>query len=139
VLPSPCSVPSTNSPEWLGSTYLLESKLFWLVLYFSFNLSLTLHNKVVLMRFPFPYTLTALHALCGSVGGHILLETGAFHSAKLLPGDTAALAAFSILYAVNVVVSNISLQLVTIPVRLLQLQRRRLRDFGFSFIKSSGP
>lgn len=39
----------------------------WLVLYFVFNLGLTLYNKGVLVRFPYPYTLTALHTFCGSV------------------------------------------------------------------------
>ncbi|KAH9942041.1 hypothetical protein B0H21DRAFT_751349 [Amylocystis lapponica] len=89
-----------SSPEY-------DSQVAWLVLYFAFNLGLTLYNKLVLVHFPFPYTLTALHALCGSIGGCF--------AAAWRTGDHFALAAFSILYAVNIAVSNVSLQLVTVP------------------------
>lgn len=51
-----------------------DSELFWLALYFLFNLGLTLYNKMVLVSFPFPYTLTAMHALCGSIGCYVLQE-----------------------------------------------------------------
>jgi len=105
--------------KWEKVIHFYDSQPFWLALYFCLNLSLTLHNKLVLVRFPFPYTLTALHALCGSIGGYLLLESGAFVPAKLRRGDMAVLAAFSILYAVNIVVSNLSLQLVTVPVSVL--------------------
>lgn len=94
-----------------------DSQLFWLGLYFAFNLGLTLFNKGVLLRFPFPYTLTALHALCGSIGGYVLLENGVFVPARLGTRETVALVAFSMLYAINIVVSNMSLHLVTVPVR----------------------
>ncbi|KIJ05914.1 hypothetical protein PAXINDRAFT_20858 [Paxillus involutus ATCC 200175] len=93
-----------------------HSQPFWLVLYFFFNLSLTLYNKGVLIRFPFAYTLTALHALCGSIGGFVLLKLGVYVPAKLTDADNLALVAFSILYTINIAVSNLSLQLVTIPV-----------------------
>lgn len=95
---------------------LAGSRAFWLSLYFAFNLSLTLYNKGVLVRFPFPYTLTAVHALFGSLGGCILRRRKVYTPAHLTIKNYAILAAFSILYAVNIAVSNISLQLVTIPV-----------------------
>jgi hypothetical protein len=93
-----------------------DTQFFWLVLYFVFNLGLTLYNKVVLVRFPFPYTLTALHALSGTIGGYLMLESGAFVPARLSLVESMILAAFSVLYAVNIAVSNVSLQLVTVPV-----------------------
>ena len=40
----------------------------WLLLYFGFNLALTLFNKIILVQFPFPYTLTAVHAFWGTIG-----------------------------------------------------------------------
>lgn len=95
-----------------------NSNAFWLVLYFVFNLGLTLFNKSVLMSFPFPYTLTASHALCGSVGGYVLSQNGAVVKSNLGLKDTAALVAFSVLYSVNILVSNVSLHLVTVPVSL---------------------
>ena len=97
---------------------LMDTQAFCLAMYFFFNLSLTLYNKIVLGRFPFPYTLTALHALCGAMGGHLLLQSGVFASTKLDLGQHIMLLAFSLLYAVNIIVSNLSLQLVTIPVSL---------------------
>lgn len=97
-------------------TTLQESRTFWLSLYFCFNLSLTLYNKSVLVRFPFPYTLTAIHALFGTIGGTALVRCGVYVPVKLKPSETAVLAAFSVLYAFNIVVSNASLQLVTVAV-----------------------
>ncbi|KIM92291.1 hypothetical protein PILCRDRAFT_83503 [Piloderma croceum F 1598] len=85
------------------------TQLFWLGLYFLFNLSLTLFNKGVLLRFPFPYTLTALHALCGSIGGYTLLDKGFYVPARRLgTRENVVLGLFSVLYAVNIV-------LVTVP------------------------
>lgn len=105
-----------------------DSQIFWLGLYFTFNLGLTLFNKGVLLRFPFPYTLTALHALCGSIGGFVLLETRLFMSARLGTKETIVLVAFSVLYAVNIVVSNMSLQLVTVPVCYIVHCNRKYRS-----------
>ncbi|KAJ6463922.1 triose-phosphate transporter family-domain-containing protein [Mycena sanguinolenta] len=92
-----------------------ESPSFWLAMYFCFNLGLTLYNKGVLVSFPFPYTLSALHALFGTIGGTLLAHRGCFAPSRLDFSGTIALLAFSVLYAINIVVSNISLQLVTVP------------------------
>lgn len=93
-----------------------HSQPFWIVLYFFFNLGLTLYNKAVLIHFPYGYALTALHALCGSIGGFTLLRLGVYVPKKLSHSDNMALLAFSLLYSINIAVSNLSLQLVTIPV-----------------------
>ena len=121
---------------------LFDSPSLWLALYFVLNLWLTLYNKSVLIQFPFPYTLTALHALCGTIGSSILLRlqgpdpsfssTGVttqksswsfFH--KITPdlslGESIVLLFFSMLYTINIVVSNASLRLVTVPVSHLYL------------------
>ncbi|WRT64435.1 uncharacterized protein IL334_001367 [Kwoniella shivajii] len=92
-----------------------DSVGYWLALYFCFNLGLTLFNKFVLVSFPFPYTLTGLHALSGCAGTYIALEQGAFTPARLTQKENIILAAFSVLYTINIAVSNISLQLVSIP------------------------
>jgi hypothetical protein len=96
------------------------------------------YNKSVLIHFPFPYTLTALHALCGTIGASIVLRLQGpdlggstlmggttqksswsfFH--KITPdlslGESIVLLFFSMLYTINIVVSNASLRLVTVPV-----------------------
>lgn len=116
----------------LAENKFLNTQEFWLVLYFFFNLSLTLYNKVVLVHFPYPYTLTALHALCGTIGGWSLLARGFFVQKRLSTSDNLALVMFSVLYAMNIAISNVSLNLVTVPVSLplnrLFLSMRRLID-----------
>jgi hypothetical protein len=99
----------TESPSFY------HSQPFWLGLYFCFNLGLTLYNKAVLIHFPYAYALTALHALCGSIGGFTLFRLGFYVPAKLSDADNMALVAFSSLYTINIAVSNLSLELVTIP------------------------
>ncbi|KAJ7704402.1 triose-phosphate transporter family-domain-containing protein, partial [Mycena rosella] len=96
-------------------TRLPDSPTFWLSMYFCFNLGLTIYNKCVLLRFPFPYTLSAIHALFGTLGGSLLAKRGCFAPPRLNLRETVVLVAFSVLYAVNIAVSNVSLQLVTVP------------------------
>ncbi|KAH0831188.1 hypothetical protein J3R83DRAFT_13766 [Lanmaoa asiatica] len=102
-LPSPSHAHTTishradaNNKDFRTDSF-YHSQPFWLALYFCFNLGLTLYNKAVLIHFPYGYALTALHALCGSIGGFALLRLGI------------------LLYTVNIAVSNLSLELVTIP------------------------
>lgn len=93
------------------------SRSFWIVLYFFLNFSLTLYNKIVMNRFPFPYSMTALHALAGCIGTRFVMRPeDRVH--MLSAGQTIVLVSFSILYTLNIVVSNVSLQLVTVPVSI---------------------
>jgi hypothetical protein len=121
------SAGSTKSSPWNHFT--------WLVLYFMFNLILTLSNKSVLTGFPFPYTLTALHALCSTIGGLALRWRGFYVTQRLSIRQEIALAAFSFVYGLNVAVSNVSLNLVTVPVSFLDLCSRVHADYFASFIK----
>ena len=98
-----------------------HSSLAWLTLYFSFNLALTLFNKLVLQGFPFPWTLTAIQMLSGTIGTQIALQQKFFTQANLTNREGAVMVAFSILYTINIAVSNLSLHLVTIPVRVPSL------------------
>lgn len=103
----------------LAENKFINTQEFWLALYFFFNLFLTLYNKVVLVHFPYPYTVTALHALCGTIGGWSLLAQGLFAQKRLSKSDSVALVMFSVLYAMNIAISNVSLNLVTVPVGLI--------------------
>ena len=124
LLPMP-SVSPTSSHSNISliprtSSYIVsrcsDARMFWLGLYFALNLALTLYNKLVLVSFPFPYTLTALHTLACTVGGKLLLQHGFYRPQSVSMADHAVLVFFSILYSVNIAVSNVSLQLVTVPV-----------------------
>ncbi|KAG6841052.1 hypothetical protein C0991_002261 [Blastosporella zonata] len=129
---TPLELPQPTSPirrkarfrrhNWLASVVacfqqsrLLVHPTAYLALYFSLNLGLTLYNKSLLISFPFPYTLSALHALCGSIGSLILVRAGSTPVPKLNFHETLILLAFSSLYTINIIVSNLSLGLVTVP------------------------
>jgi hypothetical protein len=127
--PSPISAPAAESKarphelkSWSLFSGLSESPAFWLIIYFLSNLALTLYNKSVLIQFPFPYTLTAIHALCSTAGSTVVMRA----NAPSLPGsgrflslskkEVITLVCFSTLFTVNIAVSNVSLDLVTVPV-----------------------
>ncbi|RDB23391.1 GDP-mannose transporter GONST5 [Hypsizygus marmoreus] len=106
----------------------------YLVLYFTLNLSLTLYNKSLLINFPFPYTLSAIHALCGSIGSLILVKAGAVPPPRLTVQETLVLLAFSGLYTVNIIVSNVSLGLVTVPFHQVVRASTPLFTILFSYV-----
>ena len=108
-------------PARAGVAGVSDYQAFWLILYFILNLTLTLYNKVLLVSFPYPYTLTAVHALFGLVGGTSLRLRNVYQPKSLWGSDHIVLVAFSILYSVNIAVSNASLGLVTVPVSLFRL------------------
>ncbi|KXN85609.1 Triose phosphate/phosphate translocator, chloroplastic [Leucoagaricus sp. SymC.cos] len=91
-----------------------NSRAFWIGLWFFLNFSLTLSNKVVLNRFPFPYSITALHALSGCIGTWFVM-TPEDRLPTLTSKEIIVLVVYSSLYTINIVVSNVSLQLVTVP------------------------
>src|SRR5947207_1190160 len=87
-----------------------SSSYTWLIAYFAFNLALTIYNKLVLAgSFPFPYTLTAVHCLFGTVGSAICYKKGVFSQARLTKRETILVGLFSGLYTINIIVSNVSL------------------------------
>lgn len=93
----------------------VKKKYAWLAVYFVFNLVLTLFNKVVLGSFPFPYVLTSIHTLCGTLGCFVLHKQGAFVLSRLTDREELTLLLFSFLYTINIAISNVSLKLVTVP------------------------
>jgi hypothetical protein len=100
-----------------GVADIASYQAFWLGSYFILNLVLTLYNKILLVSFPYPYTLTAVHAIFGLVGGTCLRLQNVYQPKSLWGSDHALLLAFSLLYSINIAVSNASLDLVTVPVR----------------------
>ncbi|KAF3929813.1 hypothetical protein AA313_de0203309 [Arthrobotrys entomopaga] len=100
----------------------IATKYAWLAIYFALNLSLTLYNKSVMgskpdrpALFPFPYLLTGLHALCGSIGCLFFYARGAFTFTRLSEYENIVMLLFSGLYTINIAISNVSLNLVTVP------------------------
>ncbi|KAF2135532.1 uncharacterized protein K452DRAFT_281401 [Aplosporella prunicola CBS 121167] len=92
-----------------------KTKLLHLGLYFLLNLSLTLYNKAVLQKFTYPWTLTAIHAGSASLGCYILLLRDHFQLAHLSRHEKFLLGAFSLLFTINIAMSNVSLALVSVP------------------------
>ncbi|GAA6059291.1 hypothetical protein JCM10212_006684 [Sporobolomyces blumeae] len=106
---------SRQAPIQTALARRLDSPQAWLVLYFAFNLGLTLFNKLVLQGFPFPWTLTAIQMLSGTIGTQVALQRGAFVQAKLTSKENGVMLLFSGLYTINIAVSNLSLHLVSVP------------------------
>jgi drug/metabolite transporter (DMT)-like permease len=105
-------------------TGLLDNVYFWILMYFATNLGLTLYNKAVLQYadFHLPWLLTAIHSLCSFIGSFVcvfLRCSGASSHLKISPEVSSrrgilTLLALSVLYTVNIAVSNISLDMVTL-------------------------
>ncbi|KAI9834786.1 MAG: hypothetical protein M1819_002872 [Sarea resinae] len=89
-----------------------------LATYLILNLSLTLSNKSVLKAFPYPYLLTGLHAAASALGC-ALLGHWRRRRACLSKRNFWRLRAFSVLYTVNIAISNVSLNLTALPAHQL--------------------
>ncbi|CDH51749.1 tpt-domain-containing protein [Lichtheimia corymbifera JMRC:FSU:9682] len=89
----------------------IDNRYMWLGLYFAFNLGLTLYNKAILLDFRYPWTLTAIHTLCGSIGCYILYFLGYFTPVKLKEQENMVMLMFSVLYTINIAISNVSLSI----------------------------
>jgi hypothetical protein len=80
-----------------------------LALYFVLNLFLTLFNKAILLDFRFPWTLTAVHTLCSAIGATVLWLGGSFKPTKLSFQENLVMLVTSVLYTINIAISNVSL------------------------------
>jgi drug/metabolite transporter (DMT)-like permease len=100
-----------------SNKHTMDMAYLWLAMYFFCNLGLTLYNKAIMQmfRFGFPWTLTGIHTLFGTLGSWILARLGVFQPAKLGYREQMVMLAFSVLYTVNIAMSNVSLHMVTVP------------------------
>ncbi|KAJ1896710.1 hypothetical protein LPJ66_003827 [Kickxella alabastrina] len=79
---------------------------------------LTLHSKVILQwyNFGYPWLITALHSLSCIIGMHILRITDRYTPKPLKsPQHRYTILAFSLLYTINIAISNVSLHHVSVP------------------------
>ena len=72
----------------------------------------------MLINFPYPYALTAVHCLSGTIGTMACAWLKVFKPPRLTRDEKVIIVMFSFLYSINIVVSNLSLGLVSIPVRI---------------------
>ncbi|KAL9096947.1 MAG: hypothetical protein Q9165_000911 [Trypethelium subeluteriae] len=107
------AVKSDQQP--IAAEYLVSArvKLACLAGYFMLNLCLTIYNKAVLGRFPYPWLITTLHTSFGAAGCSILLARGYFKLTRLTMRSHAILVGFSFLYTINIAISNVSLAMVS--------------------------
>ncbi|KAL2358121.1 triose-phosphate transporter family-domain-containing protein [Cryomyces antarcticus] len=112
-MPLSTNLPTSFADGSLTGTSRMEFT--YLAVYFAFNLGLTLFNKAVMGKFPFPYLLTAIHTGCSPLGCVLLHKLGHFTLTNLTSREHAKLYLFSMLYTLNVAISNLSLHHVTIP------------------------
>ena len=111
------------------------TKYHYLGLYFALNLGLTLYNKAILgkvcltpmsqivgvwlqlncltnfvvSQFAFPWLLTTVHTGIAAIGCYLLLVGGYFKLTRLTRRENFVLFAFSLLYTINIAISNVSL------------------------------
>ena len=120
---------TSNSPIAAEYSIPTQKKLIYLSVYFGLNLGLTLYNKALLgnvssqfmiiiwemssnqhfAQFHFPWLLTAFHAGSASLGCFILDARGYVKPTKLGAHETLILSAFSVLFTINIAISNVSL------------------------------
>ncbi|KAI9053954.1 hypothetical protein LZ554_002898 [Drepanopeziza brunnea f. sp. 'monogermtubi'] len=98
----------------LEYTIPLRTKLFYLGTYLLLNLSLTIHSKLLLGEFNYPFLLTAFHTGTTSVGCYILKVRGHIKPTILSTHDNLVTVAFSVLCTINIAISNVSLGLVSV-------------------------
>ena len=111
---------SNFSPTRVKELYvkLADNGFVWLTLYFLCSLALTLYNKAIMqfVGFTYPWMLTAIHTFCSAVGCWIsVYALQMFQPAVLTAKENKIMLAFSVLYTVNIAVSNVSLNMVTVP------------------------
>ena len=100
-----------SQPQPTAAEYDVDTrrKLFYLFGYFTLNLVLTIYNKAVLGGFAFPWLLTTLHCSCVFVGCYGLLSRDYFKLTELDRSSNLILVAFSLLFTLNIAISNVSL------------------------------
>lgn len=91
------------------------TKITFIALYLFLNLSLTLSNKSVLSQLSLPWLLTVSHTTATSIGTFALMGTGHLHLTPLSLRSHLSLLAFSILFTLNIAISNVSLAMVSVP------------------------
>ncbi|CAK7262701.1 hypothetical protein SEPCBS57363_000177 [Sporothrix epigloea] len=105
------SAPSLSVEDTIST----RSKMMQLGFYFLCNVALTIYNKLILGKFPHPWLLTALHTGSASIGCYILRMRGTVPRTKLKWDEEMKLVAFSVLFTINIAISNVSLAMVSVP------------------------
>ncbi|KAJ3064806.1 UAA transporter [Podochytrium sp. JEL0797] len=127
LLPAPATTSSGTHTPALRRLYRhakhlvqLDSPVFLVAMYFLLNLGITIYNKVILkfFHFNFPWLLTAIHSLLSYAGCFLAFKVFK-SSSPTIPltsrKDQLAVLLFSFLYTINIAVSNISLNIVSLP------------------------
>lgn len=89
----------------------------WVVFYFAANFILTLHNKYVLssLEFNCPWALTSMHILLSGLGSYIIMGPSKKDSTEEQKSlSPLKLILFSLLYSLNIALSNISMIFVSL-------------------------
>jgi hypothetical protein len=98
-------------------TITTRTKMLCLGLYFLMNLGLTLYNKAVLGKFNFPWLLTTFHTTSAALGcwSIMLIAPEQLKLSHVGRQEQMVLVAFSVLFTVNIAISNVSLAMVSVP------------------------
>lgn len=89
---------------------------FWLTLWLINNIAVNLFNKLSLSRvdFPYPFFLSGVHMLVCSICAHLYMSYSNIKRRDLDEEGNRFIFIFSLLFAANVAIGNVSLRLVSL-------------------------
>ncbi|KAI9023812.1 triose-phosphate transporter family-domain-containing protein [Phycomyces nitens] len=90
----------------------IDSPIVWIAMYLFLTLTLAFYNKIIMthFEFPFPWTLVTIQTLCGSIGSTVYCSLTNYSPVKLKEAEYIAILLCSVLYTINIAISNLSLQ-----------------------------
>lgn len=108
-------VESQHQPHSGPNEATLKPKLLILLAWLLLNFVLTFSNKIVLIRASFPWLLTSVHTSATTIGCFTLVLSGKLKPSRLNIHGNVVMIAFSVLFTANIVASNASLSMVSVP------------------------
>lgn len=99
-----------------NAAFSTSEQVFWLLVWFVNNIAVTLVNKAAFssMDFHYPATLSAVHMAVNTVGANLYMYARGMERREVDGKGQRVLLYFSFVFALNIVVGNISLRFVSV-------------------------
>lgn len=109
----------SKAAHWVATR---DPSQLWLTAYFAASVSLTISNKYLLRGwFPFPWILTTVQLSFALLGTQLSARLGLYRVARLSAQRELIIYSTATLFSCEILLSNVSLKLVTLPVCPLPL------------------
>eukprot|EP01055_Gregarina_sp_Pseudo9_P004124 Gregarina_sp_Pseudo_9__4123@NODE_426_length_2857_cov_41_985806_g403_i0_p1_GENE_NODE_426_length_2857_cov_41_985806_g403_i0NODE_426_length_2857_cov_41_985806_g403_i0_p1_ORF_typecomplete_len460_score115_72TPT/PF03151_16/1_7e55UAA/PF08449_11/7_4e19EamA/PF00892_20/6_6e06EamA/PF00892_20/0_067SLC35F/PF06027_12/2_1e03SLC35F/PF06027_12/3_4e05SLC35F/PF06027_12/12CRTlike/PF08627_10/0_00086Nuc_sug_transp/PF04142_15/0_0025TMP_2/PF06791_13/0_043PUNUT/PF16913_5/5_9_NODE_426_length_2857_cov_41_985806_g403_i0127 len=102
-------------PMWTGQEGVAN---LYFIAWFALNIVITLSSKAMFSNFKFPYPmmLTAVHCAVTGLGSQLAAWLGTYKAVRITPQQLAGLGVFSLVFTVNIWLSNYALLVVSVAV-----------------------